>query len=123
MGFPSLALAIDLPLALLCVAYAAGIGATTYGTAVWEATLQQRVPAGALSRVASYDWLVSLAVVPIGLSLTGLVATAIGQRATLFVAAGGIFGTSLLLASTRTIRESDGPGIWPRLRRGQIWDA
>ncbi|MFD9007633.1 MFS transporter [Streptomyces sp. NPDC059552] len=68
---------------------------------LWDTTIQQQVPERKLSRVSSFDWLVSLALNPIGMALSGSVAVAIGASATLYGAAAlmVISGFSVLLVS------------------------
>jgi hypothetical protein len=63
------------------------------GMSVWESTLQRRVPAASLSRVASYDWFGSLAFRPLGLALWGPLAGAIGISTALWVAFGILAAT------------------------------
>lgn len=47
---------------------------------VWETALQQRIPEHARSRVSSFDYLASLALMPMGYVLVGPVADAFGTR-------------------------------------------
>ena len=73
---------------------------------------EQPVPAAALSRVSSIDWMLSLGLYPIGLALAGWVAEVIGVGATLAVAAAwALLSTPLVLAvpSMRNLRRRDGP--------------
>jgi MFS family permease len=51
---------------------------------LWDTSLQEQVPAHAVSRVSSYDFTVSLGLMPIGLALAGTIATAVGLHATLY---------------------------------------
>ncbi len=44
----------------------------------WETALAERIPAGALSRVTSYDWVGSLALMPLGYVAAGPIAGVIG---------------------------------------------
>lgn len=50
---------------------------------LWMTSLQEHVPGRALSRVASYDYLTSTGLIPLGNVLVGLAAGAIGLRPTL----------------------------------------
>jgi MFS family permease len=50
---------------------------------LWETSLQQQIPARALSRVSSYDFTVSTGLMPIGLVLAGPLASAVGLHAAL----------------------------------------
>jgi MFS family permease len=82
-------------------ALAAGAGTTIF-SALWQTTLQRKIPAAALARVSAYDWLGSLALRPVGLAATGMIAAAVGSRQTLLGAA----AISLLaIACTLAIRD------------------
>jgi MFS family permease len=61
---------------------AAGVGVTTFFT-LWEVSLQEHIPAHALSRVSSFDYLASTTLMPVGTALVGPVAVAFGSQATL----------------------------------------
>ncbi len=57
--------------------------AVAAGWGLWETTLQEQIPEHAISRVSSYDYLVSVGAMPIGLTLAGPVAEVIGLHETL----------------------------------------
>lgn len=59
-------------------------GAGAVASPLWETTLQRHIPAHALSRVSAYDWLVSLALVPVAQVLVGPISAGIGVKATLW---------------------------------------
>ncbi len=63
---------------------------------VWGTLIKARVPNHLLGRVASLDWLVSMALVPLSFALTGPMAGLVGARATLL--GGGIVATGTLIA-------------------------
>ena len=72
----------------------------------WETAMAQRIPPQLLSRVSAWDWMGSLALLPIGYLLTGPVAAAVGDVKVLTI--GGIVGTlamtlGLLPRSTRAL--------------------
>ena len=48
--------------------------------AVWETTLQREIPSQVLSRVSAWDWMGSLAGMPLGFALTGPPLAVIGER-------------------------------------------
>jgi hypothetical protein len=50
---------------------------------LWQASIQEHIPARSLSRVSAYDWLGSLALDPVGVALIGPIAAALGMQATL----------------------------------------
>lgn len=75
--------------------------------AVWDTTLQQQVPAAALSRVSSYDWMGSLVLLPLGYALAGPVSSLIGVPQTLLLgSAFELVSTAVLLCvpSIRSLR-------------------
>jgi MFS family permease len=81
------ALAVPLPvLAIGVVSFAGGVGFAV-GDTLWVTALQRNVPAHALSRISSFDWLGSVALNPIGYLLIGPIAAAIGTSQALVIAA------------------------------------
>lgn len=93
-----------LPLCLLAAHAPVGVAVAAYGTAmaglgflnpVWETAVQSAVPAHALARVTSYDWLLSLGAMPLGYALAPLVASAWGPEIPLAVA-GLLVGSACL---------------------------
>src|SRR5439155_189157 len=80
------ALALPLPLAVVAlVAVASGFGIEIFNV-YWVTALQQHIADEVLARVNSYDALGSFVFIPIGLTLVGPVAAAIGVSDTLWVA-------------------------------------
>lgn len=67
-------------------------GAVTYGNILWFPLMQQEVPKELLGRASSVDWMISLALAPIGTVAGGAVATLVGVRMTLII--GGLIATS-----------------------------
>ena len=47
------------------------------GDVLWQTALQSRVDSSVLSRVSSYDWLGSMALLPGGYALSGLLAASL----------------------------------------------
>jgi Transmembrane secretion effector len=87
LALPPALLAIPAPTAAIAAgAFAAGFGLIFFNT-LFETTVQEQVPGEALSRVAAIDWMLSLALYPLGLVLAGFVAEAIGTGPTLAIAA------------------------------------
>lgn len=85
-----------LPLALFAAAAPAPWTVTSYGVAMaglgylnptWQTTVQNAVPPTALARVTSYDWLLSLAAMPVGYTLGPWAASRWGSGVPLTVAA------------------------------------
>jgi len=87
--------ALGAPLALVVVcAFATGFGFSLL-MIWWETALARHIPAGALSRVSAWDWMGSLALLPLGFLLAGPLAAAFGPRTVLGV--GSAIGLILLL--------------------------
>jgi MFS family permease len=76
-----------LPLVVLLIGSAVLFWQISLGNAFWATMEQQHVPAEALARVDSLLWLGSLVVYPVGLATAGPIASAIGTRTTLILAA------------------------------------
>jgi len=66
------------PLALALLAMALGGACVSLFDVWWLTALAERIPPDKLSRVTSYDWMVSLGLVPLGFVLAGPAADAIG---------------------------------------------
>jgi len=90
-------LGLAAPVPLIALAALAGGAGVAFWSTVWETTLQQQVPLESLSRVAAYDWLGSLAFLPLGFALAGPAAGLFGAGETLW------FGALLLLASVAIV--------------------
>jgi MFS family permease len=74
----------------------------------WQTALAQRIPPHALSRVSSYDWMGSLALLPLGYLLAGPAAEAFGASEVLIV--GGFLGLAISVLGFAI------PDVW-RLRK------
>src|SRR5499427_5310558 len=112
MAISPLALALVLPLAVICV-IAFGLGVLLEVMMVlWTVTMATRIPPGKLARVSSYDALGSMAAMPVGALAAGPLAAAIGVSAAQFAAAAVIITASALTLIPRDIRtiRSDGMG-------------
>jgi MFS family permease len=90
----TLALAGSLWQAMLASFFIFGLLST--GEIVWQTMLQLRVPNQLLGRVASVDWLVSTALVPVSFAITGPLAAWLGATTTILGA--GTLGGVLLAA-------------------------
>ena len=86
-----------------------GVGIGAFAV-LWETALAQRIPPHLLSRVSAWDWMGSLALLPLGYLLAGPAGEALGRVEVM--TAGGLLGTAvmalaLLPRSTRELR------AWP----------
>ncbi|HWF35104.1 MAG TPA: MFS transporter [Solirubrobacteraceae bacterium] len=89
---------------VLALSFATGFGFSLL-MIWWESALARHIPPHALSRVSSYDWMGSFALVPVGYLVAGPLAAALGARAVLL--GGGVIGAALLALALlpRTTRE------------------
>ncbi len=67
----------------------------TVGNVIWGTLMKTLVPNHLLGRVSSFDWLVSIGLIPLSFAITGPIADGIGARTTLF-AAGGLAAVTML---------------------------
>jgi MFS family permease len=81
------ALAVPLPLVIIGLSCVVAFAGLAFLNEVWEATMQQLIPPAVLSRVTSYDWLISLIAMPAGYAVAGPVAQHVGIPTTLVAAA------------------------------------
>jgi MFS family permease len=114
-------LALISPLATWQVSVAAALsgGGMVFVNSVWDTTMQQLIPTAVLSRVDSYDWLISLVVMPIGYVVVGPLALQAGDTAVLAGAAillGVTCGLTVLIPGVRAVRRTpEGTTVGPPL--------
>jgi MFS family permease len=89
---------------VIAAALAAGVGLGFF-IVIWETSLAQRIPPEALSRVSSYDWMGSLALVPLGYLAAGLIARSVDPATVTLVGGIGLFGLLALGLAPRETRE------------------
>ena len=82
----------------------AGLSLEVFNT-TWTTVLQEHIPLDKLSRVTSYDALGSFVFIPLGLSIAGPVADAIGLEHALWLAAAVVSGSMLSALAVRDVRE------------------
>jgi hypothetical protein len=100
----------------LALADFGAIFAVILGNTLWDTTVQQQVPQESLSRVNSYDWMVSLIFQPIAFAIVGPLAVAVGEAETLilaFVVGTGANLAILAVPGVRNLRrrEAEATGI------------
>jgi MFS family permease len=81
------------PAAIGCAALLAGF-AFSYGTVVWDTTLQSTIARDKLSRVSAYNWMGAMIFLPAGYAIAGPVADVIGISTSLWI------GTAWIVLST-----------------------
>ena len=85
-------------------ALVAGVAIGIFGT-LWETTMQTQIPPDRLSRVSSYDWMGSVAFLPLGFALAGPVSAAIGVSTTLWCSVAIVGLTTVMMLIPRDVRE------------------
>ena len=79
---------------------------------IFETGVQQRVAPAKLSRVSAYNWLGAMAFLPAGYAIAGPLAMAIGVNTSLWIAAGWILVSTLVVLrvpSVRNVRRDEPP--------------
>jgi MFS family permease len=84
-----------------------GFGVSMFDVS-WDTAIAERIPQHAISRVSAFDWMGSLALLPLGFLLAGPLAEAFGAAHVLVV--GGLLGFAAAVAGLAM------PGVW-RLKR------
>lgn len=85
-ALPLCLLAGHAPASVSIVAYGIALAGLGFLNPVWQTAVQSAVPAHALARVTSYDWLLSLGATPLGYALAPLAASAWGAEVPLALA-------------------------------------
>jgi MFS family permease len=86
--------------AALCAGFAFALGSV-----VWDTTLQRKVPADKLARVASYAWMGAMVFLPAGYALAGPISALIGIKTYLVIAAAWIVVSTLFVIRLPAVRE------------------
>jgi MFS family permease len=90
---------------VLPVTLVAGIGIAVFDI-LWTTALAERIPPGSLSRVSSFDWMVSGALLPLGYAIAGPLAQELGAVEVMLVGSSLaliVFALGLSPAQTRTL--------------------
>jgi MFS family permease len=108
---PLLLLAMLAPVGVIAAfAVPAGIGLALFA-AIWQATLQSHVPDDQLSRLSSYDWLGSIALLPAGFLLAGIIEGILGPQGGLLGAGVVVILATLAMASVPSVRRLGLPPV------------
>ncbi|MGH2867541.1 MAG: MFS transporter [Solirubrobacteraceae bacterium] len=100
--------ALGAPVAVMIIsAVASGYGFSLFGI-WWETALARHIPAAALSRVSAYDWMGSLALLPVGFAIAGPLAGNFSARVVLGVGGGLTLAMLILALLPRSTRELGG---------------
>jgi MFS family permease len=112
-AIPLALLALRVPAPVTAAGAALMFGGLTVMQVHWQTTVQQRIPAAAMSRVMAYDWLVSLGLTPLGLALAGPLAEWIGVSTTLGAAAILVGGACLAVLGVSEVHGMRAPAPAP----------
>jgi hypothetical protein len=74
---------------------------------LWDTVVQQRIPENLLSRVASFDWLVSSALIPVGMALAGPLVNLFGNVPVMSAAAALMTVPALAVLGRPALRNTD----------------
>jgi MFS family permease len=88
VAMPLLLLAHAAVWVLMAVNAVVGLSFGVFDT-VWDSTVQSRIPADRVSRVSAWDWMGSMAGMPLGFALAGVAWEHLGETATLVTMAAG----------------------------------
>ncbi|MEL5956192.1 MFS transporter [Streptomyces sp. CLV115] len=111
-------LAAHAPVALTIAAYGVAQAGLGFLGPVWDSSVQSAVPAHALARVTSYDWLLSLGAMPLGYALAPLAASAWGAEVPLAIAAVAVGAACLGTAAVPGVRRFGAPDKQPERTAG-----
>nr|WP_189219653.1 MFS transporter [Streptomyces ruber] len=104
-ALPSAALAVPLPLSLLCAAmFVSGLSIEVFGVS-WMTALHQEIPEEKLSRVAAYDWIGSVSLVPLATALAGPAEGGFGRPAALWGCAALVVAATAAVLCVRDVRD------------------
>jgi MFS family permease len=108
-AFQMLTLLGPSPLVLIMLASAAWSGAVTTLNGAWNTTVAHLIPSQILARLTSYDWLISLAIMPAGYAVAGPIAAAAGTRTALLIALAAVTIPCFLTVLEPGVRKTRAP--------------
>jgi MFS family permease len=79
--------------------------AFSFGTVIWDTSLQQTIAPEKLARVSAYNWMGAMAFLPAGYAVAGPVADAIGTSNSLWIGAAWVVVTTAIVISVRDVRQ------------------
>ena len=97
-------LAVEAPPEVIGAAAVLAGFAFSYGTVVWDTTLQSTIPRDKLSRVSAYNWMGAMIFLPAGYAIAGPVAGMIGVSTSLWIGAVWIVISTAAVLSVPSVR-------------------
>ena len=107
-AFQSALLALRAPLPAIAAAAVLAGFAFSYGTVVWDTSLQRQVAPEKLSRVSAYNWMGAMAFLPAGYALAGPVSQVIGISTYLWIGAAWVVLSTAAVLCVREVRDFRG---------------
>jgi predicted MFS family arabinose efflux permease len=101
------------PTAIGCAALLAGF-AFSYGTVVWDTTLQSTIARDKLSRVSAYNWMGAMIFLPAGYAIAGPVAERIGISTSLWIGAAWIVLSTAAVLCVPGVRNVRSTALEPK---------
>ena len=98
-------LAEHAPVVAIAAAAVLAGAAFSFGTVIWDTSLQQAIAPDKLARVSAYNWMGAMAFLPAGYAIAGPVADAIGMSTSLWIGAIWIVFSTALVLSVRSVRD------------------
>jgi predicted MFS family arabinose efflux permease len=100
----SVLLAAHAPVATIGLAAALSGFAFSFGTVIWDTSLQRTIAPEKLARVSAYNWMGAMAFLPAGYAIAGPVASAIGMSTALVAGAVWIVVSTAAVISVPDVR-------------------
>lgn len=122
-ALPMCLLAWHAPVALSIAAYGLALAGLGFLGPVWDTSVQSAVPAHALARVTSYDWLPSLGAMPLGYALAPLAASTWGAEVPLAVAGVAVGAACLATAAVPGVRHFTAKAAYEGRSAGSAADS
>lgn len=94
----------------IAVGYGFGMAGQVLTNDLWQTGVQRHVPSELLGRLAAYEWVISLGLAPVGLSLAGPAMSRFGQAEVLIGCSIGIVIVALLTALNPLLRQVEPAG-------------
>ena len=93
--------------------------AFSFGTVVWDTSLQERISRDKLSRVSAYNWMGAMIFLPAGYAIAGPVADMIGISTSLWIGAAWIVVTTAAVLCVPDVRNFRAPSTAPKVKVDQ----
>jgi MFS family permease len=101
----SVLLAEHAPVVAIGAAAVLAGAAFSFGTVIWDTSLQQAIEPDKLARVSAYNWMGAMAFLPAGYAIAGPAASLLGMSTLLWVGAAWVVGTTALVVSVPDVRD------------------